>query len=66
MDALAPDTRISASEMHAAARTLVLSSGNGIGVAPYWALEGTQGDEHMVPAHKDLPLVTEKGKLQNN
>lgn len=46
--------------MHAVARTLVLSFGRGTGSAHYWALEGTKGDEHMVLAHEDFHLITEK------
>ena len=52
--------------MHAAAQPLVLSFGRGTDAAPYWALEGTQVDEYLVLAHKDLPLVTGKANYKIN
>lgn len=50
--------------MHAVARTLVMSFGRGMDAA-YKALEGTQIDEYMDLAYKNLHMVP-KRQVQND
>lgn len=64
--ALAPAQRISDSDMHASVQPLVLSFGRSTDAVPYGALEGTQRDEYLVLAHKDLPLITEEANYKIN